>query len=43
MELIRQETFRWVSGDRYEAYAQISEEERDRKYEDLQNSSWLSH
>ncbi len=36
MELLRQETFRWVSGDRYEAYAQISEEERDLKYDDLQ-------
>jgi len=36
MELMRQETFRWVSDDRYEAYAEISEEERDRKYEDLQ-------
>ena len=36
MELIRQETFHWGSGDRYEAYAHISEEERDRKYEDLQ-------
>ena len=36
MELLRQEAFRWVSGDRYEAYAQISEEARDRKYEDLQ-------
>ncbi|PZV15092.1 MAG: hypothetical protein DCF20_11795 [Pseudanabaena sp.] len=36
MELMRQEAFRWVSGDRYEAYAQISEGERDRKYEDLQ-------
>ena len=36
MELLRQETFQWVSGDRYEAYAQISEEERDRKYDDLQ-------
>ena len=36
MELLRQETFRWVSGNRYEAYAQISEQERDRKYEDLQ-------
>jgi superkiller protein 3 len=36
MELLRQESFRWVSEDRYEAYAQISEEERDRKYVDLQ-------
>ncbi len=36
MELMRQETFRWTNGDRYEAYAQISEEDRDRKYEDLQ-------
>ncbi len=36
MELLRQEAFRWVSEDRYEAYAQISEEERDRKYADLQ-------
>ena len=36
MELLRQEAFRWVSGDRYEAYAQISEEARDHKYEDLQ-------
>jgi superkiller protein 3 len=36
MELLRQEAFRWVSGDRYEAYAQISEQERDRKYDDLQ-------
>jgi superkiller protein 3 len=36
MELMRQESFRWVSGDRYEAYAQISEEERDRKYDALQ-------
>lgn len=36
MELLRQETFRWVGGDRYEAYAHISEEERDRKYDDLQ-------
>ena len=35
MELLRQEAFRWVSGDRYEAYAQISEEARDHKYEDL--------
>ena len=36
MELLRQETFRWVGGDRYELYAQLSEEERDQKYEDLQ-------
>ncbi len=36
MELLRQEAFRWVGGDRYEAYAHISEEDRDRKYEDLQ-------
>jgi superkiller protein 3 len=36
MELLRQETFRWASGDRYKAYAEISEEERDHKYEDLQ-------
>ncbi|MBD2317559.1 tetratricopeptide repeat protein [Phormidium tenue] len=36
MELMRQEAFRWVSDDRYEAYAQISEEERDLKYDDLQ-------
>lgn len=36
MELMRQETFRWVSDDRYEAYAKISEEDRDRKYDDLQ-------
>ncbi len=36
MELLRQETFRWVGGDYYEAYVQISEEERDRKYKDLQ-------
>jgi len=36
MELMRQEAFRWVSDDRYETYAQISEEDRDRKYEDLQ-------
>ena len=36
MELLRQEAFRWFSGDRYEAYAQFSEEECDHKYEDLQ-------
>ncbi len=36
MELLRQETFRWVGGDRFEAYGQLSAEERDRKYEDLQ-------
>lgn len=36
MELLRQEAFRWVGGDRYELYAQLSEEERDQKYEDLQ-------
>ncbi len=36
MELLRQESFRWVSGDRYEAYAQISEQDRDHKYDDLQ-------
>ena len=36
MELLRQETFRWVGGDRYMLYAQLSEEERDQKYEDLQ-------
>ncbi|MBD2175848.1 tetratricopeptide repeat protein [Pseudanabaena sp. FACHB-1998] len=36
MELLRQEAFRWVSGDRYEAYAQLTAEERDQKYEDLQ-------
>lgn len=36
MELMRQETFRWVSDDRYETYAQITEEERDRKFDDLQ-------
>ncbi|PZO39990.1 MAG: hypothetical protein DCF19_12420 [Pseudanabaena frigida] len=36
MELLRQEAFRWVGGDRYEAYAHLSEDERDRKYEDLQ-------
>jgi len=36
MELLRQEAFRWVSGDRYEVYAQIGEEARDHKYEDLQ-------
>jgi len=38
MELLRRDTFRWVSGDldRYEAYAQISEEERDLKFATLQ-------
>jgi superkiller protein 3 len=36
MELIRQENFRWVSENRYEAYAEISEEEQDLKYESLQ-------
>jgi superkiller protein 3 len=36
MELMRQEAFCWVSDDRYETYALISEEERDRKYDDLQ-------
>ena len=37
MELMRQETFRWVGGgDRYEAYAQLSEAERNQKFEDLQ-------
>jgi len=36
MELLRQEVFRWVNRDRYEAYAQITEEERDLKYETLQ-------
>jgi len=36
MELLRQEAFRWVGDDRYEFYAQISDAERDRKYEDLQ-------
>ena len=36
MELLRQETFRWGGGDRYELYAQLSEEERDEKYEYLQ-------
>ena len=36
MELMRQDTFRWVSDDRYEGYAEISEEERDLKYENLQ-------
>jgi len=36
MELLRQEAFRWVGDDRYEFYAQISNEERDRKFDDLQ-------
>ncbi len=36
MELLRQETFRWAGGDRYEFYAQLSDQERDRKFEDLQ-------
>jgi tetratricopeptide (TPR) repeat protein len=36
MELLRQESFRWAGGDHYEFYAQISDAERDRKFEDLQ-------
>jgi superkiller protein 3 len=36
MELLRQESFRWAGGDRYEFYAQISDAERDLKFENLQ-------
>jgi len=36
MELLRQEAFRWVGDERYEIYAQISDDERDLKFEDLQ-------
>ncbi|MFM7887773.1 MAG: tetratricopeptide repeat protein, partial [Pseudanabaena sp.] len=36
MELLRQETFHWVGGNRYEVYAQIREEDRNRKFDDLQ-------
>ncbi|MDX2256107.1 MAG: tetratricopeptide repeat protein [Pseudanabaenaceae cyanobacterium bins.39] len=36
MELLRQEAFQWEGGDRYVQYANMSEAERNHKYEDLQ-------